>query len=643
MSAYLLALFSLYSSGRERNKLLFMWPFMCLYAALSRSMFALGLLLCGLILFWIISGARSKIGLIFLLGVLISGAAGVYSLRYEAGGSLAKKMEHPMVSGLNSRDEAVRPTASPGSGDIAAARESLSYLFSADMDARSAIWSFYLQGMKKADTKTLLFGHSAVPQRNVYPSAHNYYLDILYNFGFVTLLPVLLLILYTLRLTWDKRMEVLRHPQLLGLGFIVFFLIFVENSFKVGLRQPYSGIYSFFLWGLFISHLRIAGGARTDKSSMKIAVLNLTGGGISGGHRKYLVNILPRLEALVKTGTILCASPASINVKGWLTADTSISFAECETFKPFLHSPSAALRSTLDLFNPELLFIPIERYIKYKGLPVVVMLQNMAPLTGAKTGTGLKEWLVSIMRRYETRYALKRAAAVIVPTAYVRDFLIGQERINARKIFLIPYGNSPLPPAPVKPAGFPFADSKFIFTAGSMEIYRGVEDLVRAFPAVKAGNPGVKLVVAGGTRTETKRYLAGLKETASRLGVGDDVVYLGNIEEAELSWCYSNCSAFALTSRVESFCFVALEAMAHGCSIVSTDSACLPEIFKDVAFYYKPGDEKGLSRALLSILSRTEAERLVISSAAVAQAASFSWDAAAAATLGVLKKAVPAS
>ena len=35
-----------------------------------------------------------------------------------------------------------------------------------------------------------------------------------------------------------------------------FYLFFVENMLKVGLRQPYPGILSYFIWGLLIFRVR---------------------------------------------------------------------------------------------------------------------------------------------------------------------------------------------------------------------------------------------------------------------------------------------------------------------------------------------------------------------------------------------------
>lgn len=46
---------------------------------------------------------------------------------------------------------------------------------------------------------------------------------------------------------------------------------------------------------------------------MKIAIINLTGGGMSGGYRKYLKDILPRMAASNIVEEILCATPSTID------------------------------------------------------------------------------------------------------------------------------------------------------------------------------------------------------------------------------------------------------------------------------------------------------------------------------------------
>ena len=101
----------------------------------------------------------------------------------------------------------------------------------------------------------MIFGNKERPDRTIYASAHNYYLDISYNFGIIALIPILVLIFLTLGLIIRHRQYIISSQSLLGVTFIALFMILFENFFKVGFRQPYPGIYSFFIWGLLIAAL----------------------------------------------------------------------------------------------------------------------------------------------------------------------------------------------------------------------------------------------------------------------------------------------------------------------------------------------------------------------------------------------------
>jgi hypothetical protein len=226
--AYLAALFMLQKT-RGRAPLLFA-PVMCLYAALSWSMLAVGILIGGLTLYWVSGKFSRKAGAAIIVAVLIVAAMALSLRRQDLSGKFSFLSD------------------GQSSGGIIASLPNV-----AD---RVGVWNFYLKGIREADTKTFLFGHPEMPFRKSFPSAHNYYLDILYNFGLAALLPLLFLILYTVRLVWRLRSAVWGDPGLLGLAFVVFCLIFLDNSLKVGFRQPYAGIFSFFLWGLLVTRLR---------------------------------------------------------------------------------------------------------------------------------------------------------------------------------------------------------------------------------------------------------------------------------------------------------------------------------------------------------------------------------------------------
>ena len=122
---------------------------------------------------------------------------------------------------------------------------------------RFIYWDFYFEGVLE-NPKTFLFGHIDRPNRELYPSAHNYYLDLVYHFGFIALLPFFYLALSIIA----NSVKLIRQGKLTGKLFIlltvVLFFIFVDNFLKVTFRQPYPGMVAFFLWGILLSRLSIA-------------------------------------------------------------------------------------------------------------------------------------------------------------------------------------------------------------------------------------------------------------------------------------------------------------------------------------------------------------------------------------------------
>ena len=134
-----------------------------------------------------------------------------------------------------------------------------------DADFRNVVerfsdWRLFGLGIIESP-KSFLFGHSRPIAREQRTSAHNFYLDFIYNFGALALLPLGTLITYTAALLWRRRREVMSSDALFALAATVAFLVLVESNLKVSLRQPYPGIAIYFFWGLLLARLRNPEGA----------------------------------------------------------------------------------------------------------------------------------------------------------------------------------------------------------------------------------------------------------------------------------------------------------------------------------------------------------------------------------------------
>lgn len=226
---FLIVIFSLWDSQKYQFWSFVLALLMGVYAALSVSMLAMTLLVTGMLGFVVhkvLSKRYARAALILFFVTLCSFLLGfLYMLKSD----LVREKFGVTVDGAWER--------SPQ-----------------NVGERLVYWRFYFEGVME-NWRTFLFGHAEAPDRKLYPSAHNYYLDIAYNFGFIALLPLLVLVGFTVLAVLRYFMVLWRGSYELGLAGVVIFLLVVDNAFKVGMRQPYPGIVTFFFWGCLLAVL----------------------------------------------------------------------------------------------------------------------------------------------------------------------------------------------------------------------------------------------------------------------------------------------------------------------------------------------------------------------------------------------------
>jgi hypothetical protein len=143
-------------------------------------------------------------------------------------------------------------------GGVGAAPDWLKRIMPLNVVERLGDWMFFGRPIFSS-VETFLVGHDKPIDRLIRSSPHNYYIDLAYNFGVLALLPILLLIAYTARAVWLRRRSVWRIDRLTSVAAVVLFLVIIDSNFKVTLRQPYPGIFAYFLWGVLLARLRTWG------------------------------------------------------------------------------------------------------------------------------------------------------------------------------------------------------------------------------------------------------------------------------------------------------------------------------------------------------------------------------------------------
>lgn len=370
---------------------------------------------------------------------------------------------------------------------------------------------------------------------------------------------------------------------------------------------------------------------------VRIAVVNLTGGGLSGGYRKYLRILSPFLREDPRVEEISFFVHPRVKELEGVSALESFTWPEGDSRRGY-----PQLKADLQKLAPDAVFIPTGRYLDCGSIPTVVMVRNMEPLTVPFGGNTLFEGMKNLARAYEAKKACRRATRVIAVSGWVRDFLMEKWGVNGDKIGTVRHGIE-APPGEeeaVRPAAFPASDiPRYLFTAGSIRPARGLEDLVKAMVPVREREPSLFLAIAGGADPGTGFYMKKLQALAAKLGIEDRILWTGRLSPLEMSWCFRRCEAFVMTSRAEACPNTALEAMSHGCFSISVDHAPMPEFFGKSALYYKAGNAEELAALVVKGLDASGNERETLKGLAAERALDYQWKKTAALTVDQLELA----
>lgn len=127
-----------------------------------------------------------------------------------------------------------------------------------------------------------------------------------------------------------------------------------------------------------------------------------------------------------------------------------------------------------------------------------------------------------------------------------------------------------------------------------------IEDIIRVFEKITKQVSAKLIMVGDGPEREPAEFLC------QELNITDKVIFLGNYLNVNEILCFSDL--FLLLSEAESFGLAALEAMAMGVPVISSNAGGLSEVNKDgFSGYLSPiGDIDSMAKNALSILKDAE-------------------------------------
>ncbi len=162
----------------------------------------------------------------------------------------------------------------------------------------------------------------------------------------------------------------------------------------------------------------------------------------------------------------------------------------------------------------------------------------------------------------------------------------------------------------------------FWLHVGTDEPRKNLDHLLRAYATVRTeSRSSIPLVLSGADGWT----VGNLEHRIDRLGLSEDVIRLGYVDEGDLEWLYTNCFGFVFPSLYEGFGMPVLEAMALGAPVVASRTTSIPEITGSAALLIDPLDHNSTAAAMQRLVDEP-AERDSLRRASIEQSSKFSWE-----------------
>jgi glycosyltransferase involved in cell wall biosynthesis len=134
---------------------------------------------------------------------------------------------------------------------------------------------------------------------------------------------------------------------------------------------------------------------------------------------------------------------------------------------------------------------------------------------------------------------------------------------------------------------------RLMTTASADAPLKGLSVLLHAIASLRPEYPGIRLTLVGRPKPggDTEKLIASL-------GLGDVIECHKGISHEEMVQKYANAAIAVVPSIYEGFGLPAVEAMACGVPLVSTDGGALAEVVEDAGLVVSAGDSEALANAI---------------------------------------------
>jgi alpha-1,3-rhamnosyl/mannosyltransferase len=264
------------------------------------------------------------------------------------------------------------------------------------------------------------------------------------------------------------------------------------------------------------------------------------------------------------------------------------------------------------------------------GVPTLLTLYDLIP----EQFPQLVSPQARLLARLTTRLALRASNHFLAISEATRREFLARYRLDSAKITAVPLAAdaqfTPQPGTAVaalrQKLNLP---KRYVLYLGINKPHKNLVRLVAAWQMVAQAVPDAPpLIIAGAW---DGRY-GEVKTAVAQHNLSQQVHFLGPVADADLPALYSGAALFVFPSLAEGFGLPVLEAMACGTAVACANSSSLPEVGGSAAAYFDPTDSQQMA-SVLQALVQDEATLAELGQKGVVQAATFSWEETAVATL----------
>jgi glycosyltransferase involved in cell wall biosynthesis len=351
---------------------------------------------------------------------------------------------------------------------------------------------------------------------------------------------------------------------------------------------------------------------------------------INSSTGRYIEQLLEHLQDIDEVNTYTVLVPKR-DLEYWVPRNRRFSVEGFDS-PPYSISEQLALLCKLLLLKPDLVhFCMPQQPVLYMGKSVT----TVHDLTLLKTYNTDKRWLEfrfkQLVGRLSFAVTLRKSRRIIAVSEFTKADIVKFFRVPKERIIVTYESATPITGEP-QPVDLPF--KRFLLYVGRQPDYKNIVGLAETFQRILGRHPDLGLVLAGSRNSASK-----FNEESFRKRGFKNIHFTGRVSDRELSWLYSQGTAYVFPSYFEGFGLPGLEAMSAGLPVVSSNRTCLPEVFGDSALYFDPDSPSEFELALDQIVTDADL-RAALSANGSVHAKKFSWQKMARETLAVYESSL---